>query len=176
MKTVLCFVAMCVALTASRDPTETYPRTAVLDSKLQIFWKFNATHITIETHLSAGGWTGLGLTSNASESSDVIIGYVEHNKGVIADYHYAGHQPPTKDASQDVTLVYAHSDNEGSVMVFVRALDTGDIQDDIAIHPGINHVIWAYTEIDPTNLAYHDVHRGGADIKLLDKCQPSVGK
>ncbi|XP_052765130.1 DBH-like monooxygenase protein 1 [Mya arenaria] len=179
MKTVLCFVALCVALTASRTPTETYPRTVVIDPNFSMFWKFNNTHITIEMHLTMGGWAGLGLTKDPSGAmfpGDVMIGYVLNNKGVIADYHTVGHSPPIKDASQDITLLYAHSDHAGSVLKFVRPLDTGDSQDDITILPGANHVIFAYTESDPANLAYHKTNRGSADIALLDINEPPVGK
>ncbi|XP_045212188.2 DBH-like monooxygenase protein 1 homolog [Mercenaria mercenaria] len=164
---------------AELAPTENYPYSEALASNYMLYWKYNDTHITFETHVQAHGFTGFGISVNGSMfPGDVIIGYVSHHNVHLNDYHTTAHAPPTMDSSQDWTLISSKENHDSTVLKFSRALNTHD-SDDIPIHAGVTHVIWAYTTTDPkspTELIYHAANRGSKDIKLIAKGTVPVGK
>ena len=68
-------------------PTESYNKSEILDAnkdgKYKLFWKFNDTHITFETHVKATGYVGFGISDNGGMfPGDVVIGWVGKNGSV----------------------------------------------------------------------------------------------
>lgn len=61
-------------------PTENFPYSEALSSNFMLYWKYNDTQITFETHVDALGYTGFGISKNGSMfPGDVVYGYVSHN-------------------------------------------------------------------------------------------------
>ena len=63
-------------------PTEKFNKSKVLDrdNKYTLFWKYNATHITFETHVKTTGYVGFGISHNGNMyPADVVIGWVKDN-------------------------------------------------------------------------------------------------
>ncbi|XP_041368555.1 DBH-like monooxygenase protein 1 homolog [Gigantopelta aegis] len=157
-------------------PSETFPVYAQLDSKGEyfLFWKFNKTHITFETHVKTLGYVGFGISHNGDMyPADVVIGWVDNGKVHFKDRHTLGHYEPIIDDSQDWTLLAGFERGEHTVLKFVRALDTCDDKQDIKITDGTVRVIYSYHPDDPqheTGLTYHGgASRGSKSLMLLDE-------
>ncbi|CAG2243417.1 unnamed protein product [Mytilus edulis] len=154
-------------------PTEIFGNSWQLDSdgSYWLFWKTNATHITFETHVKTKGYVGFGLSSNGKMfPSDVVVGWVDSNGTAhFKDCHTEGHYAPTIDVSQDWMLLQGLEDNFGTVLKFVRKLDTCDDKD-YQITDNTIKVIYSYHPDDPASfdtLPWHGANRRGAKSLML---------
>ena len=79
---LFCLSILSAAVTSSKPiPTEPFGNVWQLDSQgnYWLFWKFNATHITFETHVNTKGYIGFGLTNNGKMyPSDVVVGWIDN--------------------------------------------------------------------------------------------------
>ncbi|XP_045191027.2 DBH-like monooxygenase protein 1 homolog [Mercenaria mercenaria] len=160
-------------------PTENYPYSVALASKYMLYWKYNATHITFETHVQTHGTVGLGISKNGSMfPADAAVGFVSNNQGKLLDTYTTGHVRPTLDKSQDWVLLDSMQTGTDTVLKFSRALDTND-SEDIPIKPGVTHVIWEFTTAlpqSPSDVVYHGPNRGSKDITLINSGDVPVGR
>ncbi|XP_071155696.1 DBH-like monooxygenase protein 1 homolog [Mytilus edulis] len=154
-------------------PTEIFGNSWQLDSdgNYWLFWKTNTTHITFETHVKTKGYVGFGLSSNGKMfPSDVVVGWVDSNGTAhFKDCHTEGHYAPTIDVSQDWMLLQGLEDNFGTVLKFVRKLDTCDDKD-YQITDNTIKVIYSYHPDDPASfdtLPWHGANRRGAKSLML---------
>ncbi|VDI10952.1 Hypothetical predicted protein [Mytilus galloprovincialis] len=154
-------------------PTEIFGNSWQLDSdgSYWLFWKTNTTHITFETHVKTKGYVGFGLSSNGKMfPSDVVVGWVDSNGTAhFKDCHTEGHYAPTIDSSQDWMLLQGLEDNFGTVLKFVRKLDTCDDKD-YQITDNTIKVIYSYHPDDPASfdtLPWHGANRQGAKSVML---------
>lgn len=161
-------------------PTEKFNKSKVLDrdNKYTLFWKYNATHITFETHVKTTGYVGFGISHNGNMyPADVVIGWVKDNVTHFADRHTTARAAPIRDQSQDWVLLHGEErNNSGTILTilkFIRRLDTCDSTDDIAIKEGALHLIYSYNDKDPANdsaLFYHGpANRGTKSVSLLSE-------
>ncbi|KAL4218773.1 hypothetical protein ACF0H5_021360 [Mactra antiquata] len=172
---LVCFATLAKgAAIAGVKTTETFKRSTILDSNENyiLFWKFNATHITFEVHVRTRGWVGFGLSTNGKMfPADVIVGWVnDDGTSHFSDRHTTGHSPPVMDKSQDWHLLLAKENEFGTVMKFVRRINTCDDTEDEVIQEGTSRVIFAYGTSDPANenaVSYHGSTRGTKSIALL---------
>ncbi|KAL4218774.1 hypothetical protein ACF0H5_021361 [Mactra antiquata] len=155
-------------------PTETFKHSTILDANdnYVLFWNFNDTHVTFETHVRTRGWVGFGLSTNGKMfPADVIVGWVnDDGTSHFSDRHTVGHSPPVMDNSQDWHLLLAQENDFGTVLKFVRKINTCDDNEDEKIQEGTSRVIFAYGTSDPANensVTYHGTTRGTKSISLL---------
>ncbi|XP_045191024.2 DBH-like monooxygenase protein 1 homolog [Mercenaria mercenaria] len=160
-------------------PTENYPYSEALASNYKLYWKYNATHITFETHVQTHGSVGFGISKTGLMfPADVVVGFVSNNQGTLYDRHTIAHVPPIMDKSQDWVLLESMQTGNDTVLKFSRALDTND-SEDVPIKAGVTHVIWDFTKTvpqPPTQVVYHGTNRGSKDITLINSGGVPVGK
>merc|ERR1712137_46928 len=174
---VLLCAVLGVAFGASIEsikPTETFNNSVTLDhdGNYFLFWNFNSSHVTFEIHVKTKGWVGFGLSDNGNMyPGDVVVGWVDNN-GVttFSDRHTKGHVMPIKDASQDWHLLHGEENDFGTVLKFVRKIETCDTTDDLIIPAGTTRLIFAYGQADPASedgITYHMTTRGTKSVPLL---------
>ncbi|KAK3762286.1 hypothetical protein RRG08_037936 [Elysia crispata] len=153
-------------------PSEKFPYQEQLSEDYMLYWDFNTTHITFEVIVRTNGWVGFGISPNgAMKSSDIVIGWVKDGQAYFADRHAEGHFLPSKDTSQDWTLVKAQEVGQYTILKVGRQLETCDAEGDLPILPGTTRVIFAYSRSDPTTddaISYHGTTRGTKSVLLLD--------
>jgi hypothetical protein len=76
-------------------PTESFPYNRTLDEHgdFVLFWKFNESHITFETHVKTRGYVGFGISPNGKMyPADIVIGWVKdgHAHLTVRTYYYFG--------------------------------------------------------------------------------------
>lgn len=173
-KEVLLAITCLVAVQGLPVPmSQQYNHSAQLDSegKYILYWAYNKTHITFEVHVETKGYVGFGISPNGNMyPSDVVIGWVKDGQTYFSDRHTTAHAPPIVDKSQDWFLLHGEENEYGTILKFVRKLDTCD-PEDRAIDDQTVRVIYSYHPDDPaseTNLLYHGVERRGAkSLSLL---------
>ncbi|CAC5425215.1 unnamed protein product [Mytilus coruscus] len=160
-------------LSSKPTPTEIFGNSWQLDSdgNYWLFWKTNTTHITFETHVKTKGYVGFGLSSNGKMfPSDVVVGWVDSTGSTyFKDCHTEGHYSPIVDVSQDWMLLQGLEDTFGTVLKFVRKLDTCDDKD-YQITDNTIKVIYSYHPDDPASfdaLPWHGANRRGAKSLML---------
>ncbi|XP_052093581.1 DBH-like monooxygenase protein 1 homolog [Mytilus californianus] len=161
------------ATTTEPTPTEQFGNVWKLDvqGNYWLFWKTNATHVIFETHVKTKGYVGFGLSSNGKMfPSDVVIGWIDSNGTThFKDCHTEGHYAPIIDASQDWFLLLGKENNFGTVLKFIRKLDTCD-DNDYLITESTVKVIYSYHPDDPasfSSLSWHGAERRGAKSLML---------
>ena len=80
------------SLTNEPVPTEYYDRKRHLDTKGEywLFWKYNSTHVTFETHVATLGYVGFGFSKTGGMfPADVIVGWVKDGVTHFKVYHCA---------------------------------------------------------------------------------------
>ncbi|XP_062573141.1 DBH-like monooxygenase protein 1 homolog [Saccostrea cucullata] len=180
---LLVFVGICLYAVHSNKqdcpykPTATEKYNYMLDlsdnGEYFLFWKFNDSHITFEVHAKTHGYVGFGLSKTGRMyPADIVTGWVKPDGStVFTDRFSSGHFLPEKDASQDYKLLRADENEFGTVLKFVRALDTCDSKDIIVSHDTLR-VIYAYHPDDPESddsLSYHGgSRRGFKSVRLLE--------
>ncbi|KAL3871757.1 hypothetical protein ACJMK2_039735 [Sinanodonta woodiana] len=155
-------------------PTEPFNYSNQVDTtgNFILFWKFNDTHITFEVHVKTYGYVGFGLSdSGKMYPADVVVGWVKDGVTHFKDYHTTAHAPPVLDKQQDWFLLHGEENDFGTVLKFVRKLDTCDEAEDKKIEDGTIRLIYSYHPRDPAsseNLLYHGPeHRGTKSLSLL---------
>ncbi|KAL3871756.1 hypothetical protein ACJMK2_039734 [Sinanodonta woodiana] len=156
------------------NPTEPFNFSTEVDTNgnYLLFWKFNDTHITFEVHVKTYGYVAFGLSDNGKMyPADVVVGWVKDGITHFKDYHTTAHAPPVVDSHQDWFLLHGEENNFGTVLKFVRKLDTCDKTEDKKIEDGTIRVIYSYHTSDPStdvSLMYHGPdHRGTKSLSLL---------
>ncbi|XP_060066831.1 DBH-like monooxygenase protein 1 [Ylistrum balloti] len=100
--------------------------------------------------------------------ADVIVGGVKDGQTYFKDYHTTAHAPPTVDQSQDWFLIAGKETASGTILTFVRKLNTCDTADDIVITADTTRVIFSYHPDDVTSgIPYHGATRRGAKSVML---------
>ncbi|KAK3586456.1 hypothetical protein CHS0354_001839 [Potamilus streckersoni] len=155
-------------------PTEPFNYSIQVDTSgnYLLFWKFNDTHITFEVHVKTHGYVGFGLSDNGKMyPADIVVGWVEDGVTHFKDYHTTAHAPPVVDKHQDWFLLHGEENDSGTVLKFVRALDTCDKVEDKKIEDGTIRLIYSYHPRDPASndsLLYHGPEdRGTKSLSLL---------
>ncbi|ESO82138.1 hypothetical protein LOTGIDRAFT_135247 [Lottia gigantea] len=159
------------------QPTEPFTNYDVLDSNgvFELFWKYNNTHITFESHVKTLGYVGFGLSPHGQMfPADVVIGWVKDGAVHFKDRHSIGHYEPIIDKSQDWILLSGKEENGKTVLKFVRKLRSCD-KDDRNIEEGTTKVIFSWHPEDPqheTGLPFHgDSNKGSKSLLLLSPAQ-----
>ncbi|KAL3871758.1 hypothetical protein ACJMK2_039736 [Sinanodonta woodiana] len=153
--------------------TENFNYSAQMDNNgnYLLFWKFNDTHITFEVHVKTYGYVGFGLSDNGNMyPADVVVGWVKNGIAHLKDYHTTMHAAPVVDKQQDWFLIRGEETDFGTVLEFVRKLDTCDKAEDKKIDDGTIRLIYSYHPSDPASesLMYHGPeHRGTKSLSLL---------
>ncbi|KAJ8300645.1 hypothetical protein KUTeg_022164 [Tegillarca granosa] len=154
-------------------PSEQFTYMSQMDTegKFFAFWKSNDTHIIIELHVKTRGYIGFGISPHGSMyPADIIFGWVSSSGTVhLKDCHTVGHVSPVVDQSQDVQLLHGEENDFGTVIKFVRKLDTCD-NDDIKITDDTMRLIYAYHPDDPSSmdsLVWHGASRRGTRSVLM---------
>ncbi|KAL3871755.1 hypothetical protein ACJMK2_039733 [Sinanodonta woodiana] len=169
-------ILFCVAVASGVViiPTEPFNYSTQLDTNGSyfIFWKSNITHITFEVHVKTFGYVGFGLSDNGKMyPADIVVGWVKDGVTHFKDYHTTAHAPPVVDSHQDWFLLHGEENDFGTVLKFVRKLDTCDKTEDKKIEDGTVRVIYSYHTSDPVSddsLMYHGAdHRGTKSLLLL---------
>lgn len=135
-----------------------------------LFWTYNDTHVTFETHVNTHGYVGFGISPNGKMfPADVIVGGVKDGQSYFKDYHTIQHAPPIVDQSQDWFLLSASETASGTVLTFVRKLHTCDSNDDMVITSDTSRIIYSYHPNDVTddNIPYHGATRRGTKSVML---------
>ncbi|KAL3871747.1 hypothetical protein ACJMK2_039725 [Sinanodonta woodiana] len=155
-------------------PTEPFIYSTAVDNdgNYLLFWNFNETHITFEVHVKTHGYVGFGLSDNSNMyPADVVVGWVKNGSTHFKDYHTTGHVPPTVDKHQDWFLLHGEENDFGTVLKFVRKLDTCDKAEDKKIEDGTIRLIYSYHSNDPASddsIMYHGPERRGTkSLSLL---------
>ncbi|XP_060066838.1 DBH-like monooxygenase protein 1 [Ylistrum balloti] len=152
-------------------PTRHFEHYAQLDSEgnYWLFWTTNDTHVTFETHVNTHGYVGFGISSNGKMfPADVIIGGVKDGQTYFKDYHTTQHAPPIVDQSQDWFLIAGKETASGTVLTFVRKLNTCDSVGDMVITDDTTRIIFSYHPDDVTSyIPYHGATRRGTKSVML---------
>ncbi|KAL4231459.1 DBH-like monooxygenase protein [Mactra antiquata] len=161
-------------------PSQSFPNMVQLNSMYDLYWEANSTYIMFEVDVQTNGMVGFGISETGLMfPGDVIMAWVSHGQAEFQDSYAGMHGPPTKDASQDWTLYSSSEHGPTTTLTFGRPLNTHDDQD-LVIHPGKVHVIYSWTDVDPTgwdDLTYHGkINRGSMEVDLLGGQGPAVGK
>ncbi|XP_052095209.1 DBH-like monooxygenase protein 1 homolog [Mytilus californianus] len=101
--------------------------------------------------------------------SDVVMGWVKNGNVHFADYHTTEHSAPVKDRSQDYILLNGEENDFGTVLKFVRKLDTCD-ENDYKISDDTVRIIYAHSEDDPNDendLRWHGTEGRGVKFMYL---------
>ncbi|KAK3088535.1 hypothetical protein FSP39_020262 [Pinctada imbricata] len=171
-------IVTCVPTTqgTSPTPTENFPFHTSLDTNgnYMLYWKFNATHITFETHVRTKGYVGFGFSTNGKMyPADIVIGWVKDGVTHFKDRHSVGHSLPVVDASQDWFLLHGEENSFGTVLKMVRKFDTCD-QNDMKITNDTIRTIWSYHTNDPADdisIPYHGPTNRGSKSLMLTSYQ-----
>ncbi|XP_033726627.1 DBH-like monooxygenase protein 1 [Pecten maximus] len=152
-------------------PTRHFDHYVQLDTTGQywLFWTANDTHITFETHVNTHGYIGLGISPNGKMfPADVIVGGVKDGQTYFKDYHTTQHAPPIVDQSQDWFLIAGKETASGTVLTFVRKLNTCDSADDMVITSDTTRIIFSYHPDDVAgSIPYHGATRRGTKSVML---------
>ncbi|OWF40135.1 DBH-like monooxygenase protein 1 [Mizuhopecten yessoensis] len=152
-------------------PTRHFEHYVRLDTTGQfwLFWTANATHVTFETHVNTHGYIGFGISPNGKMfPADVIVGGVKDGQTYFKDYHTTEHAPPVVDQSQDWFLIAGKETASGTVLTFVRKLNTCDTVGDMVITDDTTRIIYAYNPDDVTSfIPYHGATRRGTKSVML---------
>ncbi|OXA39575.1 DBH-like monooxygenase protein 2 homolog [Folsomia candida] len=116
------------------------------------------------------GWIGWGISPRGTMmGSDMVMGGFNGATGeaYIGD-RYASHPGlPELDREQNVELVSASENATHTVLEFTRAVDTGDIDQDLTVENEVQFIVWAIGDTD--DLVYHGVgSRGSIQLNLMD--------
>ncbi|KAL3871750.1 hypothetical protein ACJMK2_039728 [Sinanodonta woodiana] len=156
------------------NPTEPFNYSTEVDTNgnYLLFWKFNDTHITFEVHVKTYGYVAFGLSDNGKMyPADLVVGWVKDGVTHFKDYHTTAHAAPAVDKHQDWFLLHGEENDFGTVLKFVRNLDTCDKIEDKTIEDGTIRMIYAYHPKDPAtddSVMYHGPdHRGTKSLSLL---------
>ncbi|OWF40136.1 DBH-like monooxygenase protein 1 [Mizuhopecten yessoensis] len=152
-------------------PTRHFEHYVKLDTTGQfwLFWTANSTHVTFETHVNTHGYVGFGISPNGKMfPADVIVGGVKDGQTYFKDYHTTEHAPPVVDQSQDWFLIAGKETASGTVLTFVRKLNTCDSVGDVVITDDTTRIIFSYNPVDVTSyIPYHGATRRGAKSVML---------
>lgn len=152
-------------------PTRHFDHFVQLDATGQywLFWTSNDTHVTFETHVNTHGYVGFGISPNGNMfPADVIVGGVKDGQTYFKDYHTTAHAPPIEDQSQDWILIAGKETASGTVLTFVRKLNTCDSAGDIIITDDTTRIIYSYHPDDVDGyLPYHGATRRGTKSIML---------
>jgi len=157
------------------QPSEEFHQSTMLDTNGDyiLYWNYNDTHVTFEAHVRTKGWIGLGISSNGNMyPADVVVGWLANGTVHFADRHTTGHVAPVKDQSQDWHVLMGEENEFGTVLKFVRPIDTCDSAEDEVIQEGTVRLIYAFNPVDPVDdddIRYHGTHRGTKSVSLLSK-------
>ncbi|OWF40133.1 DBH-like monooxygenase protein 1 [Mizuhopecten yessoensis] len=152
-------------------PTRHFEHYVQLDTEgnYWLFWSTNATHVTFETHVNTHGYIGFGISPNGKMfPADVIVGGVKDGQTYFKDYHTTQHAPPVVDQSQDWFLIAGKETASGTILTFVRKLNTCDSVGDMVITDDTTRIIFSYNPEDVTSyIPYHGATRRGTKSVLL---------
>lgn len=153
--------------------TEQFDHTEILDESGNyiLFWNANDTHVVFEVHVKTKGYVGFGISDNGNMfPGDVVVGFVKDGYTYFADYHTTRNWPVI-DKSQDWFILHGEENEFGTVLKFVRKINTCDSAEDLVIQEETNRIIYSYGEYDPmswTSLYYHGPStRGTKSLSLL---------
>ncbi|XP_033727736.1 DBH-like monooxygenase protein 1 [Pecten maximus] len=169
----VCLLTFCwVEASVSRPtPTRHFDHYVQLDATGQywLFWTTNDTHVTFETHVNTQGYIGFGISPNGKMfPADVIVGGVKDGQTYFKDYHTTEHAPPVVDQSQDWFLIAGKETASGTVLTFVRKLNTCDSAGDMVITDDTTRIIFSYHPDDVTSyIPYHGATRRGTKSVML---------
>ncbi|OXA54580.1 DBH-like monooxygenase protein 2 homolog [Folsomia candida] len=126
--------------------------------------------LTVKVTAESTGWLGWGISPTGEMAgSDMIIGGFNADTGeaYIGDRFSSGHGLPALDTIQNVELISASENATHTVLEFSRAVDTGDVEQDLKVENAVQYIVWAAGETD--DLAYHgQVNRGAIELNLMD--------
>ena len=135
----------------------------------EIHWDSDGQHIFIAMRAPAEGWVAVGFAPNPlHRETDTVIGFVKDGAVNVFDMFSTAELGP---CSMDTELgggsdiLESGGKEEGgyTTIEFKRLLDTGDEYDG-ALVPGMNEIIWAYSNLDDER--GHHLERGRAEIEL----------
>ncbi|OXA61494.1 DBH-like monooxygenase protein 2 homolog [Folsomia candida] len=165
------FAKLCVFLTVCLAASDVLGGTVPInDGKYILETRVTlAGVLTVKVTAETTGWVGWGLSPNGSMIlSDLVIGGFDASKGsYIGDRFSAVPGPPQLDAVQNVQLVSASENATHTVLEFTRAVDTGDMTEDIKVENAVQFIVWA---VGPTDeIEYHGPEtRGTIELNLMD--------
>ncbi|XP_071788240.1 DBH-like monooxygenase protein 1 [Asterias amurensis] len=157
-----------------REP-ETYPRRLLLgkNGEYTVEWRYTDDDVVFRVSVETSGWVGLGFSPRGGmEGADVVIGWVDNGKAFLTDRFAVGNQQPALDTKQDYQLLSGVEEDNKTILVFQRKLNTSDCED-VVLNSETIRLIWSYSDKDPDvdngGPTYHGPdHRGTKSIILLD--------
>ncbi|CAK8671832.1 unnamed protein product [Clavelina lepadiformis] len=171
------FAFLVGSIVAEVVPTEDYLHNARLDNdgNVEMFWKFNDTHITFEVYARTRGWIGIGISPNGGmANADIFVGWVKDGIAYVTDRHGSGGNGyPAKDTEQNVELLDGSECDGWTMIKFQRQIAACE-EFDLEITGDTLKIIYAYGENDPKDEDlnksddYHGVNRGVKSMYLLD--------
>ncbi|OXA53921.1 DBH-like monooxygenase protein 2 homolog [Folsomia candida] len=126
--------------------------------------------LTVKVTVESKGWVGWGISpTGAMSGSDMVIGGFNEATGesYIGDRYSTGPGIPVLDTIQNVELISASENATHTILEFSRAVDTGDVEQDLKVENAVQYIVWATGETD--DLGYHgQVNRGSIQLNLMD--------
>nr|XP_039260892.1 ankyrin-2-like [Styela clava] len=137
-------------------------------------WKVEGDFILLRLDYMATGWIGIGFPkttkAHGMKDSDIIMGWVNNNKGYVLDAYAKKNGVPEVDSTSDVEIISAKEEGGFTTMVFKRPIVAIN-KDDVTIEKGEIAIIWAYGNIgslsETISGAEHHSQRGQARIALI---------
>lgn len=125
-----------------------------LPSGLDVKWIVgNEEYMTMQIFAPTQGYIGVGFSPGGGmRGADIIMGWID-NEGVphLKDYYGTHNGVPLEDPQQDVELLEAEQNDQGTRFVFRRKWSTCDEKHDIVIGADTMKFIWAWSETDPVD-------------------------
>jgi len=131
----------------------------------EISWKSDGQYIYIGLRAEADGWVAVGIQPRPlHRETDMVLGFVKDGKASVYDMFSTGEWGPCTADSElggSDNIIESGGKEEGgyTVIEFKRALKTGDGYDG-ALSPGVNEIMWGYSNFDDPRQKHTDRGRG----------------
>ncbi|XP_039260892.2 uncharacterized protein LOC120337234 [Styela clava] len=151
-----------------------YDGSMELATDVYLKWKVEGDFILLRLDYMTTGWIGIGFPkttkAHGMKDSDIIMGWVNNNKGYVLDAYAKKNGVPEVDSASDVEIISAKEEGGFTTMVFKRPIVAIN-KDDVTIEKGEIAIIWAYGNIgslsETISGAEHHSQRGQARIALI---------
>jgi len=175
---VLLATSTAFVTSAAVDPTTYTNSTELVDGVYTLFWRIerSAIYRGLEDHTT--GWFGFGFGEPSSGSmigSDMLVSEVDElGRRVVWDAYATAFATPHEDACQDWELIsYAFDERRGvSSLEVVRALDTGETQQDRVVMPGPTRIVYAWGT--GNSISYHKENVGTLVLMFIPSTEPEL--
>lgn len=150
------------------------------DTKIDIYWEHNGTHMYIALVSPGTGWVGIGFgpMGVGMDGANIIIGWVDSD-GKLVLYDEVGvgwnHLKDVEKGGSDDIIEKAGSESEGkTTLEFIIPLDSGDPNDQSFAEGGKYGFFVAYHATEDSDTTYHISHSKTIDIYIEPPPTPNI--